>query len=179
MKKVIIATTECHEWFRSKLEFMLPRTSKVIEQGHHPPALFMYSKDGFDGKPEQCAVIPVSTFGGEVFGSGETKNVVARLQRMTAEVDYVRGVIFVVEAWYVEGDQPLGDDISEHPDKKEAVMFNLLYHDDSDCLQQLMATYPILRPSNTLGEPMITDPHAAHSLSHGRFISQSDKKDGH
>jgi hypothetical protein len=61
MKKVIIATTECHEWFRSKLEFMLPRTLKVIEQGHHPPALFMYSKEGFDGKPEQCAVIPVST----------------------------------------------------------------------------------------------------------------------
>lgn len=177
-KKVVPLTEECRAWFMSQLGVLKPLTEKIIASGDdHVPALFVYSKELVDGR-EQCAIMPVTQFG--EFGDADSKNHVANMQRYFAEQGFTRACIFLVETWLLKQDNPgkvkefPKGSIAEHPDREEAMMYNLLYHDDEDNLQQMLAMYPIKRPENVLGEPVFIDPQGTSFMS-GRFVAENDE----
>jgi hypothetical protein len=156
--------------FRKWLDKLLPKlidgAQKIVSSGdQHSPMLLVC---GYGGE-----VMPV---GVADFGSIESKDVVAGLQKSLARnVDAVAGVIFISEIWtlisddrksvddYTKG-RPAEEGISEHPDRKEAVMFSVIHGSE-----QIMAICLIDPKTRKLAAPHILDNRAKDSFITGRM----------
>jgi hypothetical protein len=183
--KMVPATDEGRMYFEATVEKLLPQTRKVVASGEeHVPTLFIYSnpKALKGDTKERVAVVPITQF-----TSGTHKDVVAGLHRYIASAPFVRAVIFLVETWTLAQTAPEGEphkmpeafngSIADHPDRREAVMYNMLYHDDNDHLQQMLRMYTKRGRELSDEDVMTIDPTGGPGggAMHGRFVHENEE----
>lgn len=180
-----IASPEFIAWVKEELAVLTSKTREIIASGEqHVPALFVYPMD----PKVSVSVIPVQQF----FNSNRGKDIVNYLHRQIADDELVKCVILCTETWLLTAradsisgvaDVDMTKSIADHPDRKEAIMFN--------CIQkgmQLLATYIIKRPDNTIADQpdslldplvgVIAGPHRGEGIlgTSGRMIIPPDIK---
>jgi hypothetical protein len=144
------ATKEFIEWLRKNVGELIPMTKKVVESGEqHVPALFVFPKDDVIS----VQIMPMDPF----FAAGtEGKDLVSMLHKQVGEDEQVECAVLVVEAYIVTAtikDQPISPvvdmkvSVADHPQRREAITFNAINHG-----MQLIATYIIKRPENTIND---------------------------
>lgn len=182
--KVVAMTEAGKTYFEQKVEQLLPKTREIIGKGEeHVPTLFIYSNPktlGEEDGKERVAVVPMTQFTNTTH-----KDIVAGLHRYLASAPFVRAAIFLVETWTLlgvtEADQrtinKMGS-IANHPDRREAVMFNMLYHDDSDQLQQMLRLYTKRGTELSDEDVMTIDPTGSTpggGVMSGRFVHENEE----
>jgi hypothetical protein len=143
------ATKEFVEWLRKNVGELIPMTKKLIASGEpHVPALFVFPKDG----ELSVQIMSMAPF----FEAGtEGKDLVSMLHQKVGEDDEVECAVLVVEAYVIHAkiNDPRAKEIdmtkslADHPMREEAVTFNAINHG-----MQLIATYIIKRPDNTIND---------------------------
>jgi hypothetical protein len=143
------ATKEFVEWLRKNIGELIPMTRKVVASGEqHVPALFVFPKDK-EISVQIMSMVPFFDMG------GGGKNLAAMLHQQVGEDDEVECAVLVTEAYVIAAkiDDPRAKEIDmrqtieNHPLRQEAVVFNAVNHG-----MQLIATYIIERPANTIAD---------------------------
>ena len=180
--KVVGNTDVGRAYFEQKVDQLLVKTKEIIASGEeHVPTLFIYSNARVIGEVEKVAIVPI-----QQFTNSTHKDVVAGLHRYLASAPFVRAVIFLVETWTLaqSGDkddkmpEAFKGSIANHPDRREAVMFNMLYHDDADNLQQMLRMYTKRGKELSDEDVMTIDPTGNTpdgGLMTGRFVHENEE----
>lgn len=107
--------------------------SQLRRTGEFRPCLIGFMETGAPG------VVDLDKAAGG-FGDARSKDATAFVQRVAAMVPGTRAAVFCCETWVLAGktDQELGD-ISDHPDRQEAMMFSMLHFEHgANQMMQLM-----------------------------------------
>lgn len=177
------ASQEIRDYFESVLPTLTGHAlSELCRTNASAPRLVGFMADGSMG------IINIAdALGG--FGDLRSKNVTAVTHKLGAITPGCKASVFCVETWIVESklDDAAPDGISDHPDREDAMMFNLLHYEPATGeLMQLIALLKVLkvfsaRPDRTtwagttFGPCKIIDPMVDRMT--GRFVA-SDRSKG-
>jgi hypothetical protein len=173
-----------YDWFEPIYKQLAAQGETIIfrERIQHVPMLLVF------GPENKALAVPFLDFG----DIGSKNTVVALQKRMTMmPPDIMPGVVFVSETWVVGGDRlsqeqidalddyrKTHDGIADHPDRREALMFNAMRRGYSDGdIMQLMVMYEIDRTNQKLVFKYMIDPQdPAQGMHDGRMIHDPTRR---
>lgn len=178
---LVKASDDCHRYLN---ETILPKLkdqvlSELRRNNGIAPRLIGFMDDGSLGIVDLSKALPVP------WGDARTKDTTAFVHQLAARVPGVTASVFCSETWLLRGIEPgqKPRDISDHPDREEAVMFNTLFFQrEANTMMQLMAmvlvikvlghnTSPKAWRDTQFGETAQTiDPGDHPDINVGRFV---------
>lgn len=143
------ATPEFRKYFDETVVPVLKdqALSELRRTDQFSPRLISFMDDGSMG------IVDIGAAMGGNFGSAQSKEITARVHQFSAKVPGVNVVVFCCETWMLHStkEQPIPEEvmkksIADHPDRKEAVMFNALHFDPkTGAMYQLIAMFEVLK----------------------------------
>lgn len=143
------ATPEFRKYFDDTVVPVLKdqALSELRRTDQFDPRLISFMDDGSMG------IIDIGAAMGGNFGSAQSKEITARIHQFSAKVPGVNVVVFCCETWMLHSsvDKPIPEEvmqksIANHPDRKEAMMFNALHFDPkTGAMYQLIAMFEVLK----------------------------------
>lgn len=168
--------------------------SELCRNDEFPPRLLGLMKGGTMG------IVDISKATHGTWGNRASKDATAKVHQVAAMIPGTMASVFCVETWVLKSKGPERElnrqmdkypNLGDHPDREEAVMFNMLHYDaDTNTMMQLTTHVMVIKVLGTnrsrrawadtkWGAEETTDPHSPDATMRmvGRFIFGSHADD--
>lgn len=118
--------------------------SELRRNDEFKPRLIGFMEGGTMG------IIDVAKATGGAFGDSRSKDATAKVHQTSAMIPGTKASVFCTEVWMVHSDSPIDrkkyPNYGDHPDREEAMQFNMLHYDwDTNTMMQLLTSVMVVK----------------------------------